>query len=262
MAFENLKYEVTDDHVGIITLNRPEAMNSMSYELYMELEDAVRWSEARVLVITGEGRAFCAGDDVKQILGGTQGPPKESILRGKRTYGLTAAAEAMLYSDIPIIAAVNGPAVGWGMEIALMADIRVASEKAKFGELFVVRGLCCDAAGLGRLAQVVGRETAAELLFTGEVIDAQRAKELRLVSRVVPHEALMPTAMELAKKIAGNPPLAVKAIKAGLRRTLDPDWRDVGSWAITQISALRKTEDSIESVKSFLEKRQPTFVGR
>ena len=149
MSFENLKYEVTDNHVGIITLNRPEAMNSMSYELYMELEDAVRYSEARVLIVTGEGRAFCAGDDVKQILGGTQGPPKESIARGKRTYGLTAAAEAMLYSDIPIIAAVNGPAVGWGMEIALMADIRIASEKAKFGELFVVRGLCCDAAGLG-----------------------------------------------------------------------------------------------------------------
>ena len=84
MTFENLKYEVTDNHVGVITLNRPEAMNSMSYELYMELEDAVRYADARVLIITGEGRAFCAGDDVKQILGGTQGPPKESIARGKR----------------------------------------------------------------------------------------------------------------------------------------------------------------------------------
>ena len=262
MSFENLKYEVTEQKVGIITLNRPHAMNSMSYELYMELEDAVRFSEARVLIITGEGRAFCAGDDVKQILGGTQGPPKESIARGRRTYGLTAAAEAMLYSDIPIIAAVNGPAVGWGMEIALMADIRIASDRAKFGELFVVRGLCCDAAGLGRLAQIVGRETAAELLFTGEVIDADRARELRLVSRVVAHDDLMSTALTLANKIAANPPLAVKSIKAGLRRTLDPDWRDVGSWAIAQITTLRKTEDSIESVRSFLEKRTPTFVGR
>jgi enoyl-CoA hydratase len=143
-----------------------------------------------------------------------------------------------------------------------MADIRVASEKAKFGELFVIRGLCCDAPGLGRLAQLVGREAAAELLFTGEVIDASRAKEIGLVSRVVPAEQLLPTALGIAKKIAANPPLAVKAIKAGLRRTLDPDWRDVGSWAIGQIQQLRKTADSIESVRAFIEKREPKFVGR
>jgi enoyl-CoA hydratase/carnithine racemase len=261
MAFKELTYEVRD-HVGIITLNRPEAMNSLTYTLYMELEDAVRQSEARALIVTGTGRAFCAGDDVKQILGGNAPPPAESIERGRKTGGLTPAADALLYSDIPIIAAVNGPAVGWGMELALMADIRVASEKAKFAELFVVRGLCCDAPGLGRLAQLVGRERAAELLFTGEVIDAQKALEIGLVSRVVAADDLMPTALGIANRIAANPPLAVKAIKAGLRRTLDPDWRDVGKWAIGQIQTLRKTEDSIESVRSFIEKREPNFVGR
>lgn len=257
----DLLYEV-NDHVGVMTLNRPEAMNSLTYELYAEIEDTVRSSEARALIITGTGRAFCAGDDVKQILGNPEPAPQEFQERSKRTGGLTAAADALLHTNIPVIAAVNGPAVGWGMELALMADIRVASVNAKFAELFVIRGLCCDAPGLGRLAALVGRERAAELLFTGEVIDADTAKEIGLVGRVVAHEELMPTAESIARKIASNPPLAVQALKAGLRRTVEPDWRDTGKWAIEQIRKLATTEDSKEGVAAFLEKRAPVYQGR
>ena len=249
--------------VDIITLNRPDAMNSLNYEAYMALEDGVRHSTARCIVLTGAGeKSFCSGDDVKQILGGGAKPPAEAIERSKKTGGLTPAADALLYTDIPVIAAVNGYALGWGMEMALMADIRVASETATFGELFVMRGLCCDAPGLGKLAQLVGREVASELLFTGEIIDAARAKDIGLISRVVPQDALMETALGLAQKIAANPPLSVQALKAGLRRTLDPDWRDVGAWAIGEIRRLMETEDCKESVSAFIEKRDPVFKGQ
>lgn len=247
------------DHIGTITLNRPEAMNSLNPEAYTQLADLVRSSTARALVITGNGRAFCAGDDVKQILGN---PDSVAKAAEDKTARLTPAADALLNTNIPIIAAVNGAAVGWGMELALMADIRVAAESAKFGELFVIRGLCCDAPGFGRLAQLVGRERAAELLFTGDVIDAQTAHSIGLVSRCVSDDDLMETALGIAQKIASNPPLAVQTLKAGLRRTLDPDWSDTGAWAIEQITRLRQTEDSKEGVQAFLEKRDAVYVGR
>ena len=232
---EDVKYTV-EGHVGVVTLDRPEVRNALRWQTYRELEEAVRQTEARCLVITGTDPSFCSGDDVREVMGDGERPPEMSS-----EPRLTPAADALLYTDVPVIAAVNGPAVGWGMELALMADLRVASERARFGELFVRRGLCTDAPGLGRLAQVVGREKAAELVFTGDVIDAEEAARIRLVGRVVPHEELLSTAMALAEKIAGNPPLAVRKLKEGLRRTLDPDWRDLGAWVSRTLGELFQT---------------------
>jgi enoyl-CoA hydratase/carnithine racemase len=250
-----------DEHrgIGLITLQRPEARNALTFTTYAELEDAVRTTSARCLVVTGADPAFCSGDDVKQVMA-SAGDRVGSGLRDAPR--LTPAADALLHTDVPVIAAVNGAAVGWGMELALMADLRVASDRARFGELFVKRGLCCDAAGLGRLAQLVGRERAAELLFTGRVVDAHEALAMGLVGRVVPHEELLPTAMELAGQIAANPPLAVQRLKAGLRRALDPDWSALGSWVSSTLGELFATDDHREGVAAFLEKREPTFHGR
>jgi enoyl-CoA hydratase len=247
------------DGVGVITLDRPEARNALTFTTYAELEEAVRATTARCLVITGADPAFCSGDDVKQIMAAGGDQVSTDLKSAPR---LTPAADALLHTDVPVVAAVNGAAVGWGMELALMADIRVASERARFGELFVLRGLCCDVPGVGRLAQLVGREAAAELLFTGRIVDAAEAQRLGLVSRVVPHDELLPTALELAGSIAANPPLAVQALKRGLRRALDPDWRELGRWVSATLADLFRTDDHREGVAAFLEKRAPRYTGR
>jgi len=260
--FDDVRWAVID-HTGIISLNRPATRNALTHEMYAELERLVRAAPAagiRCLIVTGSDPAFCSGDDVRQVMGGGE-RTAPSPIAGDRAPRLTPAADALLQCNIPIIAAVNGAAVGWGMELAMMADLRVASERAKFGELFVLRGLVSDVAGLGRLSQLVGRETAAELLFTGEVIDAQRAKEIGLVGRVVPHDVLIPVALSIAQRIASNPPLAVQRIKAGLREALDPDWNQLGAWVSSSLAELFTTDDHREGAKAFLEKRMPVFRG-
>ncbi len=247
------------DHVGLLVLNRPDARNALTFTTYAELEDAVRTTTARCLVITGADPAFCSGDDVKQIMASAGDRVADDLDRAPR---ITPAAEALLTTDVPVVAAVNGAAVGWGMELALMADIRVASDRARFGELFVKRGLSCDVPGVGRLAQLVGRERAAELLFTGRVVDAEEARAIGLVSRVVPHADMLAAAMGLAQEIASNPPLAVQRMKQGLRLALDPDWTSLGAWVSESLAELFRTHDHKEGVAAFLEKREPRYEGR
>jgi enoyl-CoA hydratase len=255
-VYEDLTYEVRD-HVGVITLDRPQVHNALRRRSYAELEHAVRSTSERVLVITGRDPSFCSGDDVRELM--APDAPAPDQLGDPR---ITPAAAALLGTDVPVVAAVNGAAMGWGMELALMADLRVASEKASFAELFVKRGLCCDVAGLGRLVQLIGRESASELLFTGRRIDAAEAERIGLVSRVVPHARLMDAAHEVADAIAENPPLAVAKLKVGLRRALDPDWAELGRWVSTSLAELFETEDHREGVQAFLDKRVPVYHGR
>lgn len=262
-AAESVTYEVAD-HVATITLNRPEQRNALNFDAYDRLEAAFRRSvtdsEVRCVIVTGADPAFCSGDDVREIMAGPKAVSKDRspVVRHKPT----PAAMAALECDKPVIAAVNGAAVGWGMELALYADIRIASEKARFSEMFIKRGLVCDVGGFYRLPSIVGPAKAAELLFTGDIIDAAEALRIGLVSEVTPHEALMTRARAMAARIACNPPLALRYMKEGLRRGTYGDPRDLGGWAIETIRALMGTEDHREGVASFLEKRPPVFTGR
>jgi len=260
--FECLLYDV-QDHVAQITLNRPERRNALNPRAYAEVEAAFKHAnadpEVRCVIVTGSDPAFCSGEDVKEMMTG-EAPKTSRPVRVR--FEPTPAAMAAIDCEKPVIAAVNGSAVGWGMELALYADIRIASEKAVFAELFIKRGLICDVGGLWKLPSIVGPAKAAELLFTGDPINAAEAERIGLVTETVPHADLMPRAKAMAARIAANPPLALRYMKQGLRRTTNGDPREVGSWAIEIIYRLFETEDHREGVRSFLEKRPAVFTGR
>ena len=262
--FEHVKYEAAD-HIARVTLNRPEVRNALNARAYAELESAFlhiqRDGDIRCVVLTGSDPAFCSGEDVKQMMTGAAREQSQARLMAVRPQ-ITPAAEAILACDRAIIAAVNGVAVGWGMELALFADIRIASEKAQFGEIFIKRGLVTDVGGMMILPRLVGPQKAAELLFTGDIINAEEAARIGLVTRTVGHERLMDEAMALARRIAVNAPLALRFLKDGLRRAAGQEIADFGSWVSGTLGRLFQTDDHKEGVASFLEKRAPVFKGR
>lgn len=255
------------DHVGKITMNRPERMNAMNDQCYKEMFDAVsdmaKDSEIRAVVLTGAGRAFCSGADLKEGTSGTRSEPGSGSENKRQEVMKAQEVPSMLHHmEKPTIALVNGPAVGGGMDFALACDIRIGCEHTRFMSAFVRIGLFPGTGGTWLLPRIVGMPKAAELLFTGNFVEAEEANQLGLLNRLVPAKKLEQEGMALAQKIASNAPIAIRLTKMMLYEGLQMDFRTALKMVAASETITLTSADRAEGVKAFLEKRPARFEGR
>ena len=264
MTYKCLIYEVKDG-IATLTLNRPERLNALGDSLRDDLHDAIVRSsvdpDVRVIVVTGAGKGFCAGGDVKAMNENREAGRERPVLE-KVAPSRDRTLLAMQDAPQPIIAAVNGAAAGAGMNLALACDIRIASTAARFAQAFVRRGLHPDWGGTYFLPRIVGMAKAAEMIFTGQIIDADEALRLGIVSRVVSPEELMPAVHELARKIATGPPVAIRLARRALYHNAECDLRQALEFETFAQNVCQDTEDAREGIRAFVEKRAPVFRGR
>jgi enoyl-CoA hydratase/carnithine racemase len=263
--YRDMLYEVSDS-VATITLNRPDRMNAISGPMLDSFSRALRDSDAdrdvRVIIITGAGRGFCAGLDLKDFSSG-QGIGSDNGSGMQARFDLANSPPIVLHTtDKPVICALNGAAAGYGMDLALGCDIRIASSESKLAAVFAKRGVLPESGGSWLLPRLVGWAKACEIAFRGQVLSAQESMELGLVNAVVEPEQLMPTAREWAQEIASNAPLAVQATKRMMRLGLEETFEANVHHVYLQLLPLFRTEDFREGVKAFMEKRPAQFKGR
>lgn len=256
-----------DGHVLVLTLNRPERLNAISGPMLSNLArlltEANRDPEVRVVVLTGAGRGFCSGLDLVDTRAGGIGSQQSQQRATASLFDLHDAPPTVLYRmDKPVICALNGAAAGYGMDLALLCDIRIAGESGKLAPVMVKRNVVPESGGTWVLPRLVGWGKAAEIFFRGRVLPAQECLELGLVNRVVPDADLMPTALEWAREIADNAPMAVQATKRMMRLGLDEGFETTVDHIYMHLRALFGTQDFKEGVSSFLEQRPPKFEGR
>jgi enoyl-CoA hydratase/carnithine racemase len=269
MDFTEVMYEKADG-VATITLNRPERMNAFTNTMIREwaqaLEDARTDADVRAVIVTGAGRGFCAGADLRGgdvgLPSGDGGPPSAADRRNWLRDGVHNVPRQVAILDKPYIAAVNGPAVGAGMDMVSMTDIRIASEEARFAMSYVKVGLVPGDGGCYYLPRIVGLAKALELIWTGDFIDAQEALRIGYVSQVVPGDDLMNTAMSLARRIAEGPAVAIQLAKRLAYRGLNAEPIEALEAAGHAMAIVQSTEDSREGPRAFADKRAPQFKGR
>lgn len=254
-----------DNGVATLTLNRPDVLNALTFDVYAQLRDLfedLRYDDAvKVVVITGEGRGFCAGGDVHEIIGDLLKRDVKGHLDFTRMTG--AVVRNMRLLDKPIIAAVNGMAAGAGAVIALASDLRVVSEQARFAFLFTRVGLTgADMGAAYLLPRIVGLGRALELLFFGDTIDAATAERYGLANRVVPHEELLPTAREWASRLVEGPTMAISMTKHMVNNELNMDLVSALEAEAQAQALMLMGEDHRIFYEAFKEKVGPKFVGR
>ena len=250
------------DGVGVITMNRPERLNANSPDMARSMIDILSnlTPDVRAIVLTGAGRAFCAGGDVKKM--GSDLDDPDSRPAWQRNHPERHVATAFWNSDRPVIAAVNGPAVGLGMSYACMCDIRIASDRAQFGALWIRRGFMPDAGGTFFLPYLMGGPNAFEMIWTGDIVDANKAKEFGLVNKVVPHEDLLEEALGFAGRLAKGPTIAMGMGKRAIYKSRITALQEALEFEGYGQSQLRNTEDHKEGVRAFIEKRSAEYKGR
>jgi len=255
MAYESIIFE-KEDNIAIITFNRPEARNAVNNQVRAEFTAAIAEVEAdddiKVLILTGSGKAFVSGVDIKEFSKTTPYHAHNLFRLGERVEKLPK----------PVIAAVNGFSLGGGNEIALGCDIIIASERAKFGQPELNIGIIPGGGATQRLPRMIGVCRAKELIFTSDIITAEEAFNLGMINRVVPEDQLMPTAKEIAKKIATKSPAALKLAKQAINYGMQTNLESGLKYEYELYSLSLGLEDKVEGVNAFLEKRPPKFVGR
>ncbi len=267
MNYETLMLE-REGAIATLTLNRPESLNAMTHTMGVELNDAfVRVrddSHARALVITGAGRAFCAGEDVKQRPADSAEIRERATPMGKLARGPLAPIDfANTFRNMPkpTIAAVNGPAVGQGLSLALACDMRIASETARFGAVWTLRGIPPESAGAYLLTQLVGPAKACELIFGGKIIGAEEAKDIGLVNEVVPAADFAEATRAFATEMTNGAPVAIGISKMMIYQALETSLAVHGRFDFLGQQYAFNTEDREEGIQSFLEKRPAEFKG-